>query len=258
MKDSDLIYGIMASLGKECYSISLLKYLLEPFDISDSSLRTTLSRMQNRGIIKSEKSGKSALYSFTGKGKRIGSNVSFSFFDPDWKDWNNQWWGFLYSLPAADKSLRHTIRAKLSAYRFVSLYSGCWIRPLRKIEKIDEKLSGFIGSGYGHLVNMTFAVELSPEKVCQLWDLPSVINEFDRGLELISSSLEMLKNADAGEAFRLKMLTGNEIVQILFKDPLLPDCYLPENWKGSDLRRMFAIWEDSVSVKSKLYLNYET
>ena len=53
MKDSDLIYGIMASLGEDEYSVNYLKYLLSPFNVTDSSLRTVLSRMQKSGVIES-------------------------------------------------------------------------------------------------------------------------------------------------------------------------------------------------------------
>lgn len=257
MKDSDLIYGIMASLGKEEYSASYLKYLLKPFHVTDSSLRTTLSRMINKGVLQSAKKGKSAYYCFAEKGKKIGRNVSFSFKKNDWSNWDHTWWSFLFSIPAGDKALRHKVTAKLSAYRFASLYPGCWIRPLYENEKIKERIHDLSSAGFGHLTKMKFITELTEEKIRKLWKTESINNEFARGLDLIKKSSKKLETASPEEAFRLKMTTGNEIVQLLFTDPLLPDCYLREDWKGDELRESFKLWEKEVAKKSSSFSDRE-
>lgn len=245
----------MASLGKVEYSVSYLKYLLEPFHVTDSSLRTILSRMISKGVLQSKKKGKSAYYSFAGKGKRIGSNVSFSFKIPDWSNWNHSWWGFLFSIPDDDKALRHKVTKKLSLYRFVSLYPGCWIRPLHDSEKIEECLQDLTSLGFCHLTKMEFVSELTEERIQKLWKIDSINYDYKKGLDLIKTSSVKLENANPEEAFRLKMTTGNEIVQLLFTDPLLPDFYLPEDWKGTELRQAFVRWEKSVYEKSKLFWN---
>jgi len=253
MKDSDLIYGIMVSLGKEEYSVSYLKYLLKPFGVTDSSLRTILSRMLNKGVLQSVKKGKSAYYSFADRGKRIGRNVSFSFKNPDWSNWNHRWWGFLFTIPAEDKALRHKVTKKLTYNRFASLYPGCWIRPLHESEKTEERIQELTSAGFCHLTKMEFSTELTKEKIQKIWKINSINYDFRKGLDLIKASLITLENANPEEAFRLKMTTGNEIVQLLVTDPLLPDCYMPEDWNGNELRQAFFTWEKSVYEKSKLY-----
>ncbi|MDA3810341.1 MAG: hypothetical protein PF518_08430 [Spirochaetaceae bacterium] len=255
MKESDLIYGIMVSLGKEEYSITYLKYLLGPFNISDSSLRTTLSRMMEKSLLKSRKKGKSVFYSFNTKGKKIGQNVSLSFVMPDWRDWDHTWWGYIYSLPSEEKALRHKVRKKLNAYRFVPLYPGCWIRPFNKSEGIEAGLSDLLCSSFGHLTKMDFITELSKDKIIDLWKIDLINDDFKKGLNTISRSLAILKDSKSGEAFYLKMITGNEIVQLLFKDPLLPDCYLPSDWQGAELRKSFFSWEKAVNEKAELFWN---
>ena len=168
MKDSDLIYGVMASLGKDEYSVNYLKYLLGPFNITDSSLRTVLSRMQKSGVIESKKYG---IYFFNKKGKKISQNVAFSFRSPNWDNWNNTWWGFIYSLPSTEKALRHKVRTKLLSYRFSSLYPGCWIRPLNEEEKIEEKLFDLSNSDYGDLIEMNFQMDPDEIRIQSLWNI---------------------------------------------------------------------------------------
>ncbi|MBI9107429.1 MAG: hypothetical protein JEZ04_11855 [Spirochaetales bacterium] len=255
MKESDLIYGIMASLGKEEYSIVYMKYLLEPFNVSDSSLRTTLSRMMEKGLLKSRKTGRLVFYSFEEKGLRIRGNVSYSFHTSDWSKWDNTWWGYVFTIPSGDKNLRYKVRTKLEKYRFVSLYPGYWIRPFHESEKIDEKFNDLMNSGYGHLIKVEFISELTKEGISELWKIESVNEDFETGLKHLNESILKLPNVDPQEAFRLKMLIGNEIVHLLFRDPLLPKCFLPNNWKGEELRKLFSDWEKAVNIKAELFWN---
>jgi len=250
VNDKDLIYGIMASLGEREYSVARLKALVSPFSMSDTSLRTILSRMSTQGLLSSEKRGKQAFYSFAEKGKGIGSNVSLAFCEPDWSGWNGRWWGFLYSLPSGEKALRHKLRTKLEGCRFVSFYPGCWIRPCREEERVVQKITGFCDGLKGRLIYMEFPEELSKEEVSTLWKLPLVNASFRSGIEVLDLSEKELDRADPAEAFRLKMEKGDEIVKILFGDPLLPPLYLPVDWAGSELRRRFALWNKRAAEAS--------
>jgi len=254
MKDSDLIYGIMASLGKDEYSVAYLNYLLGPFNVTDSSLRTVLSRMQKNKIIESKKNG---IYSFDKKGKKISQNVALSFKSSNWDNWDNTWWGYIYSLPSKEKVLRHKVRTKLSLYRFVSLYPGCWIRPLnieKDEEQIKENFFDLSNSGFGDLVKMNFHRVPDKTRIQNLWNIKSINKEFKDGIKLIKESELKLKNIKSDNAFALKMYVGNIIVKLLFKDPLLPDYYLPDNWKGKDLRNIFFSWEKKATKAARKFI----
>lgn len=50
-----------------------------------------------------------------------------------------------------------------------------------------------------------------------------------------------------------KMEIGNLVVPILFKDPLLPDRFLPKDWHGDKLRQQFREWDRMATEKSKPY-----
>jgi len=251
MKDSDLIHGIMASLGKEEYSVNYLKYLLNPFNVTDSSLRTVLSRMQKGGIIGSKKTG---IYFFNKKGKKISQNVAFSLKPSDWDNWDNTWWGFIYGLPSKEKALRHKVRTKLLFHRFSSLYPGCWIRPLNKKEKIEEKLFDFSNSDYGDLIKMKFQESLGKTRIQNLWNIKSINMEFIDGIKLIKESESKLNYISTNEAFVVKMYVGNIIVKLFFKDPLLPDYYLPDNWMGMELRKYFFSWGKRVTKAAESFI----
>lgn len=60
-------------------------------------------------------------------------------------------------------------------------------------------------------------------------------------------------HCDTEQALVEKMVVGDEIVNILFKDPLLPEVFLPEEWKGKELRQGFIEWDNEVTNISRPY-----
>lgn len=259
MKDSDLIYGIMISLEKQLqtkeYSISHLKYLTAPFDITDNSIRTTLSRMKQKNVIESKKVGKTTYYSISEKGKKIGKNVALSFKSPNWDNWENEWWSYVFSIPQTEKPLRYRVRKKLQSYRFVSLYPGCWIRPIHIDEEISCKISSLLPEDKGNLLKINFIISLTKEHIQNLWKVEDYNRESKDGILELKTALENLANMEPKEAFFHKMTIGNRIIQLLFRDPLLPTQFLPEHWAGHQLREIFWEWEKKVSIKAGIYLN---
>ncbi len=257
MTDSDLIFGIMASLNRKEYSVSYLKYLLEPFNVRDSSLRTTLSRMTGKKILFSQKKNKSAYYSFNRKGDFIKKNVSYSFKTPQWENWDKTWWAYIFTIASNEKKLRYQVRSKLVNNRFISLYPGFWIRPYNENEKIDGKIKDISTGEFGHLTKSKFITDLGINQIKQLWHIEKINKDFLESLELINHSRFLLKESTPQEAFILKMNTGNDVINTLFRDPLLPGCYLPDNWAGTELRNEFIQWELEVTSVSKIFYNNE-
>jgi phenylacetic acid degradation operon negative regulatory protein len=254
MKVNELIFGIMAAFGKEEYSITDFLYLLKPFDVTESSLRTNLSRMSKRDLIKVRRDGKKAYYCFAGKGEKIKTNIAKSFSqESDWSKWDNSWWGIAFSVPEIEKPARHRIRKKILAYRFVSLYPGFWIRPFNESEEIENRLSSLISNGYCKLIRFNFFMEITKQEVSGLWSLDKVNLEFKRGLKLLESRYDDIDTYSPAEALKQRMLTGNMIIEILFKDPLLPALFLPQDWKAGELKSKFFKWDRKITDVSRPY-----
>ena len=155
MKDSELIFGLMASFGKKEYSILELKHLTSPFGVSESSLRTSLCRMAAKNTLEVRRNGKKAYYHFSKKGDRIKSNVGRSFDSCEWDEGDNSFWGVIFSVPDVQSDKRHYIRKKLQKYHFASLYSGFWIRPFNGREDIPKYLEGIIATEYCSLIKFS-------------------------------------------------------------------------------------------------------
>ena len=248
MNDSEVIDGLILSLGKKEYSFGDLKYLTEPFGISETSLRTHMSRMIRKGFYAGRKEGKSAFYSLSEKGNKISGNISNSFNTPDWIGWDGSWLGVVFSVPETEKPLRHRIRVKLEAYRFAPWYGGFWIRPYHPKEKISFETTA--GCRIIHFTNLT---EITAEEADRLWKLEAVGKKMETGIEIISREITEGKVLPSGEALVKRIDTGNRIVSFLFSDPLLPPALLPPGWPGDELRKLFKKWDRIILEQSKPY-----
>ena len=251
MKDSDLIFGLMASLDKNVYTYGDLRYLTEPFGVSETSLRSNLSRMASAGLIQSDRQGRNAYYRFARKGQRISANVSSGFRALQWDGWTGEYWGVIFSVPDAKSENRHSIRKKLTKYRFACLNPGFWIRPLHPEEAIPEILNNILTSGFCRLIRFANHSEFTVEEINAMWNLQEINKHFQDGLRLLAESFDSLSIASPQQAFVLKMTVGNDLVQLIFDDPMLPPDFLPSDWQGDSIREQFQRFDNLATARSK-------
>ena len=255
MKGSALVFAIMTSSNKKEYSITELIQLCSLFDITESHLRTILSRMASSGLLVARREGKNAYYKFAEKGIVLKQNVALSFQSLDWDDWDKKWWGVSFSVPDVEKKARHYIRKKLTAYRFVSLNPGFWVRPKNKADQLEHHLQSIISNKHCCMIQFDFFNELSKGTASALWNLKALNKDFEDGLELIRESREKIRHLSPAAAFKEKIITGDNVVNILFKDPMLPELFLPDHWAAGALKRAFALWNKEITEISNVYLN---
>lgn len=253
MHESELIFGLLASFKKKEYSFDDIAWLVTPFDVSESSLRTNLSRMVANNVIAVNKVGRKAYYHFTERSEKMSSNVSRAFYKPDWTNWKNEWWGISVSLPSSARKLRYRMYKKLEHYRFATLHPGFWIRPLNPYEKLEEKISEIIRHPGSKVVQFSFYTEEDLTYIPVLWKIKEINNQFKKCLDQINEANNLYNLNDPKEALTGKMTLGHIIVQQLVKDPLLPERFLPKDWEGDNLRIAFKKWDSITTIKSKPY-----
>ncbi|MCK5137648.1 MAG: hypothetical protein KAR19_17820 [Bacteroidales bacterium] len=253
MKESDILFGLLISFYKKEFSFSDLTWLTAPFNISETSLRTNLSRMIGNKILSVRKEGKKAFYSLTNKSKRISSNVVLSFHKPNWSNWDNDWWGISISLPKNSSSQRYYINKKLVSYRFAALHPGFWIRPFNKNEEIERRLINTIRNRNTKVIVFKFSSEEDLLNIPALWNIKEINLEYKACIDYITMCYDDYNLENPQEALVGKMTIGNIVVKQLFKDPLLPEIFLPDDWLGDSLRTAFKKWDSLTTLKSKLY-----
>ncbi len=247
MKDSELIFGLMAAFAKNEYTFADLKHLTVVFNVTETSLRTNLSRMTGHNIIKTRYEGKKVFYSFTPKGSKISNNIASSFTALDWNNWTNLWWGVIFSVPDIQKNERYYFRKKLLAYRFASLHPGFWIRPLHQTDQMDTNLEKIFLNPHCRVIQFNFFKKISSQEIDDLWGISQVNVEFKKALKTLAESNSGLSSLSPEEALVERMRIGNHAVVALAKNPLLPPIFLPDNWLGETLKKTFYEWDQTVT-----------
>jgi len=173
----------------------------------------------------------------------------------DWSGWDRKWWGVLFTVPDEKSPQRHSIRKKLIAYRFANLYPGFWIRPAHPKERIAHHLGTLVESRYCTLIQFDFYQPITKAEVDKLWKVEAANCKFTEIINLIAEHMRSSDNYSPVDALKNKILVGNEIVNALFSDPLLPYEYLPDDWKAEELRQLFIAFDDKMTQISEPLTN---
>jgi phenylacetic acid degradation operon negative regulatory protein len=253
MKDADIIYAFFVSLQVDELSMNQLMLLASPFSITETNVRSALSRMHSRNVIEVRKEGRTAFYRIGARGKRIGSNVGRHFREPDWSGWNGSYWAAAFSL--SDSRARYRLQKKLLAYRFRALYPGLWIRPFHPDENVPDVFKDLIQAGGFDLFNGTFVGEISRERIAELYDLEATAATLQQTLTAAQRSSKAISTLSPEAAFVEWLITGDALVKALVQDPLLPPALLPDTWPASELRRILGRWNALYSERSAPFVH---
>ncbi len=248
MNDTELIYAFLASLSAAELNASQLSALAAPFGMTETNLRSSLSRMHARGLIEIRKGGRAAFYRLAERGKRIGANVSLHFRDPDWSGWDGTFWAAAFSLP--DSRGRYRLQKKLHAYGFRPLYAGLWIRPLNPAEPIPSVFQEHLDKGDMDMFRCSFERELTAERISALYGLREIGAALKGALRAARQSAASASLHSPDAAFVERMNLGDGLVNAMARDPLLPPALLPAGWPAAELRRAFKKWIETYSKRS--------
>ncbi len=249
MTDSDLIYGLFATFDYPCFSISQLKCLTAPFEVSETSLRSILSRMKKQNVLEISRKGRTAFYTPTAGCRRFGANTARAFHEPEHVEWDGKIVSAAFSL--SDSSSRYQLQKKLKEYRFAPLFPGFWVRPFSDEYDYNFVFNDFIKSGNCCLTIGLMTPEMTPGTAAELWNLKelwAIMEKQVASLEITYSSLESLS---AEEVFRKKMEEGDAAVRILAEDPLLPPVLQGNTRPGAELRQVFMKFDKKATELSR-------
>lgn len=74
-------------------------------------------------------------------------------------------------------------------------------------------------------------------------------------IKLVEEHLSRAKDYTPEQGLQFKFLIGNEIVNALFNDPMLPEEFIPDDWKGNELRRLFMEFDETMTQLARPYVD---
>lgn len=153
--------------------------LLAEFDISEPSARAALNRLTKRGLLVSSKRGRNTYYGLHSRAIPLledGRKQVVAFGAQEAGPWDGMWTVVAFSVPEAERQLRHGIRTNLRWLGFAALYDGLWCSPW---DKRDSALEVLAELGVRSATIMRAEIDArSTVQAMSAWDLKELEQEY--------------------------------------------------------------------------------
>ena len=218
------------------YSGSIID-VLGRVGVGEQAVRSTLTRMVNRGLLRRQREGRRMYFGLTRQATRVLQDGRTRI----WKqgavndDWDGSWTLLGFSLPDSWKRQRHDLRSRLTWSGFGALYSGLWIAPG------DVDVSGPVSelglSAHVKIFHARAAEVTDIERmVSDTWDLESIAARYVTFDKRWTAHLGTGSGEDPiGTLLRLV----SEWLWTIRTDPRLPARHLPPAWPARPAQETF-------------------
>jgi phenylacetic acid degradation operon negative regulatory protein len=217
------------------YSGSIIDVLARA-GVGEQAVRSTLTRMVNRGLLQRRRRGRRMYFGLTAQATQILRDGSRRLWETDAvnDDWDGTWTLLGFSLPESWQRQRHDLRSRLTWSGFGTLYSGLWIAPG------DVDASGIVGElGLAAHVKIFHARADDATDVGLMirdtWDLRSVAARYADFDKRWTAWLDH----GTGDPNGTHLILISEWLGIIRTDPRLPARHLPADWPARAARETF-------------------
>ncbi len=254
------LYGdYIRHAGGSIWIGSLIK-LLGYFGLSQQAVRSTVSRMTRREMLRIDRIGSRSYYSLTDKMSRVieeGAARIFHFHEPR-NTWDRRWHLITYSVPENEREARDRLRQELSWMGFGMLTSALWISPRNhnaEIEQLAESL------GVRSRIE-TFTAQhdgFSDQRaiVRRCWNLPAINARYAAFIEKYRPAYEehcrLLASGgdiEPSQYFVRRFNLIHEYRRFPYIDPELPDELLPPDWRGNEAATLFRQYHELLAEQA--------
>ncbi|MET8472205.1 PaaX family transcriptional regulator C-terminal domain-containing protein [Streptomyces sp. NPDC006422] len=215
------------------YSGSIIE-VLGRVGVGEQAVRSTLTRMVNRGLLHRRREGRRMHFGLTEQAERVLEDGRFRI----WKqgavndEWDGSWTLLAFSLPDAWKRRRHELRSRLVWSGFGTLYSGLWIAPGHV--DVSDAVAELDLSEYVKVFHGAAGVATDIERMIrETWDLESIAGRYRAFEERWSAGTA----PDDPLGARLRLVS--EWLDTIRADPRLPACHLPLDWPARSAQETF-------------------
>lgn len=210
--------------GGYCQAAKLIA-VGELFDFKSSAMRVALTRLLAAGKIESnDKSG-----------YRMSSNTDLlSDYIEQWKlgdlrrrEWLKDDWLMVLLPSNPDRTIRSLSQTTLQFFGFRKARNKVWVRPNNLLPPLQElrDLYQLVGLESEALLFKAADIPYPEQFIWEstLWNTEHLQFSYEQQLVKLAKSKIRLENLETKDALRESFMFGGETINLLVKDPLLPD-----------------------------------
>ncbi len=240
------VFGRYSAQFEGWIAVSDLVELMGLLDVDEQAVRSAVSRMTRRGLLKPEVRGKVRGYRTTPDADELladGDRRIYRSMEP--AALADGWALVSFSLPESDRNKRHVLRSKLMWHGMGNLSNGLWIGPARILDDVRATLVEFDFTDNADVFHASYeGLGDDAAMVRHSWDLDELAGLYDAFLGNHQPTRDQLKRrrspVDDGEAFALYTKALHEWRKFPYLDPGLPTELLPRDWPGKRAAELFA------------------
>lgn len=231
------VYGLYARAEGGWMSVASLISLLADVGVDEPAVRSSISRLKRRGILRAVRRAGAAGYELSDAALAILREGDHRIFRRQRASLDGGWLLAVFSVPEPERHKRHLLRSELTRLGFGTAAPGVWVAPAYLQDETADALRRLGLSCYAdlfradHLAFGDLAV-----KVRQWWDLDQIerlCRAFMRAHEPVLGRWRNARPAAHGrEAFADYVRALTDWRRLPYLDPGIPAELLPPGWIG--------------------------
>lgn len=240
------LFGLYARLEHDWLSVASLIHLMGELGAPPSAVRSSISRLKRRNVLRSLSVDGVAGYTPAGETLDIIAEGDHRIFDAPRARSSDGWVLAVFSVPERERDKRHALRTTLVRLGCGAAAPGVWLAPGHLATQVQSQVER---SGLSEYVELFAAHHLAfgdmRANVRKWWDLGAIAGAytaFDNKYRPVLTNLERADKSGRGraaEAFAeyIPMLTSWR--RLPYLDPGLPLELLPGDWPGIAAGELF-------------------
>ncbi len=235
------IYGLYAREAGGWLSVASLIRLLAELGVDEPAVRSSISRLKQRGVLEPRRAGGAAGYALSRRGRDILAEGDQRIFDRPRARAADGWLLAVFSVPEPQRQRRHALRSRLTWLGFGTVSAGVWIAPGHLAGEAAGVLERAGLSGYVSLFRADYlAFGDLREQVGRWWDLDRLQSLYQAFLDLAGPAAARPGALSGAGAFAGYVRAVTAWRRLPFLDPGLPAELLPPGWNGLRADAAFA------------------
>jgi phenylacetic acid degradation operon negative regulatory protein len=253
------IYGLYAREAGGWLSVASLIRLMAELGSDEPAVRSSISRLKQRGVLESRREHGAAGYALSRQGQAILAEGDQRIFDRPRASLSDGWLLAVFSVPERERSRRHALRSRLAWLGFGTVSAGVWIAPGNLADEAAEVLERHKLAGYVDLFRARYlAFGDLAEQVERWWDLSRLQGLYRAFLDEAGPILARWDGAgpgpgEGGEAFADYVRALTAWRRLPFLDPGLPAELLPNGWNGVAAAAAFAALRERLGAAARAH-----
>ena len=243
-----------------------LVQLLEPLDLNERLIRTSVFRLVKEDWLYAETVGRRADYALTTSGRQRFEEAARHIYASHAPQWDRRW-RLIFTVGELDAKERERVRSALFWQGFGLLGNDCFVHPSADLTQAFDAL---VAEGMSAVVGRLMPL-LAADSYCGLsasgidlvrraWNLEPLDQAYAAFVATYSPILADLRRdrqleVAPQDAFLLRTLLIHDYRRLLLRDPELPEILLARDWSGQMARLVCRDLYRRLLVSSEAHLD---